>query len=156
MASAVRFHPDFAALGGLNNLARGGAPAIGQNTSALRHPGWEQAAAGKTVPGPVPPRSRAGAAVAETQVWCECKPRKEKFMEATKRVDTEPGDLRAKLEAATEKAKVLYQKLQDKTVAAAKATDETVREHPYQAIGIAFGLGVLIGVLAARSRRSGD
>ena len=73
-------------------------------------------------------------------------------MEATKRVDDEQGELRAKLEAATEKAKVLYQKLQDKTVAAAKATDEAVREHPYQAIGIAFGLGLLIGVLAMRRR----
>ncbi len=74
-------------------------------------------------------------------------------MEVTKRVDTEQGELRAKLEAATEKAKVLCQKLQEKTAAAAKATDDAVREHPYQAIGIAFGLGVLIGVLAARSRR---
>ncbi len=74
-------------------------------------------------------------------------------MEVTKRVDTEQGELRAKLEAATEKAKVLCQKLQEKTAAAAKAADDAVREHPYQAIGIAFGLGVLIGVLAARSRR---
>ncbi len=74
-------------------------------------------------------------------------------MEVTKRVDTEQGELRAKLEAATEKAKALCQKLQEKTAAAAKATDDAVREHPYQAIGIAFGLGVLIGVLAARSRR---
>ncbi len=77
-------------------------------------------------------------------------------MEATRRMDNEQGELRAKLEAATEKAKLLYQKLQDRTVAAAKATDDAVREHPYQAIGIAFGLGVLIGVLAVRSRRSGD
>ena len=30
------------------------------------------------------------------------------------------------------------------TVAAAKATDKAVREHPYQAIGIAFGVGLLI------------
>lgn len=77
-------------------------------------------------------------------------------MEATRRLDTEQGELRGKLEAATERAKVLCQKLQDRTAAAAKAADETVREHPYQAIGIAFGVGVLIGVLAARSRRAGD
>ncbi len=77
-------------------------------------------------------------------------------MEATRRANNEPGELRAKLDAATEKAKALYQALQDKTVAAAKATDEAVREHPYQAIGIAFGLGVLIGVLATRGRRGGD
>ena len=77
-------------------------------------------------------------------------------MEATRRLDTEQGELRGKLEAVTERAKVLCQKLQDRTAAAAKAADETVREHPYQAIGIAFGVGVLIGVLAARSRRAGD
>jgi ElaB/YqjD/DUF883 family membrane-anchored ribosome-binding protein len=61
--------------------------------------------------------------------------------------------LRAKLEAAVEKAKALYENLEKKTVAAAKAADQTVRDHPYQAIGIAFGVGLLIGVLAARSRR---
>jgi ElaB/YqjD/DUF883 family membrane-anchored ribosome-binding protein len=69
----------------------------------------------------------------------------------------EPGEkgraVRAKLEAAIEKAKELYENLEEKTVAAAKRADETVREHPYQAIGIAFGVGLLIGVLAARSRR---
>jgi ElaB/YqjD/DUF883 family membrane-anchored ribosome-binding protein len=61
--------------------------------------------------------------------------------------------LRAKLESAVEKAKAMYERLEDKTVAAAKVADQTVREHPYQAIGIAFGIGLLIGVLAARSRR---
>jgi ElaB/YqjD/DUF883 family membrane-anchored ribosome-binding protein len=61
--------------------------------------------------------------------------------------------LRAKLETAVEKAKALYERLEQKTVAAAKAADQTVREHPYQAIGIAFGVGLLIGVLATRGRR---
>jgi ElaB/YqjD/DUF883 family membrane-anchored ribosome-binding protein len=61
--------------------------------------------------------------------------------------------LRAKLEGAVDKAKVLYDRLQDKTVAAARAADQTVRDHPYQAVGIAFGIGLLIGVLAARTRR---
>jgi ElaB/YqjD/DUF883 family membrane-anchored ribosome-binding protein len=74
-------------------------------------------------------------------------------MEATERADNEKRDLRAKLETATEKAKEVCQRLQDETVAAAKATDKAVREHPYQAIGVAFGVGVLIGVLASRCRR---
>ena len=63
------------------------------------------------------------------------------------------GALRAKLDTAVEKAKVAYERLEDKTVAAAKVADKTVREYPYQTIGIAFGLGVLIGVLATQSRR---
>ena len=73
-------------------------------------------------------------------------------MEATQHGDSEQGKLRAKLEAATEKAKEVCQRLEAETVAAAKTTDRVVREHPYQAIGIAFGMGVLIGVLAARRR----
>ena len=75
-------------------------------------------------------------------------------MEATER--EEKGELRAKLDTAVEKAKAVCERLQAQTVAAAKASDKAVREHPYQAIGIAFGVGVLIGVLAARCRRGSD
>jgi ElaB/YqjD/DUF883 family membrane-anchored ribosome-binding protein len=32
----------------------------------------------------------------------------------------------------------------------AKATDQKIRENPYQTIGIAFGVGLLIGVLINR------
>jgi ElaB/YqjD/DUF883 family membrane-anchored ribosome-binding protein len=77
-------------------------------------------------------------------------------MEATARGDTEKSELRAKLEAAVEKAKAACDSLEEKTLAAAKATDKAVREHPYQAVGIALGVGILIGVLASRCQRSGD
>ncbi len=73
-------------------------------------------------------------------------------MEATDRVDSEKGEHRAKLEAAIEKAKAACERLEEKTVAAAKATDKAVRQHPYQAAGIAFGVGLFIGVLAMRCR----
>jgi ElaB/YqjD/DUF883 family membrane-anchored ribosome-binding protein len=73
-------------------------------------------------------------------------------MEVTERVDSEKGELRTKLEAAVEKAKAVCERLEQKTIEAAKVTDKTIREHPYQAIGIGFGLGLLIGVLAARCR----
>ena len=33
---------------------------------------------------------------------------------------------------------------------AAKATDQVIRGHPYESIGIALGVGLLIGVLAGR------
>jgi ElaB/YqjD/DUF883 family membrane-anchored ribosome-binding protein len=78
---------------------------------------------------------------------------KEKPMEATEHGDREKHELRAKLEAATEKAKEVCKRLQEETVAAAKATDKAVREHPYQAAGLAFGVGLLIGVLVTRCRR---
>ncbi len=77
-------------------------------------------------------------------------------MEATVRRDNEKSELQTKLEAAVERAKAVCQTLEEKTVAAAKATDEAVREHPYQALGVVFGVGVLVGVLAARCRRGGD
>ena len=57
---------------------------------------------------------------------------------------------RSRLAAAIESAKASYQRVQEKTVAAAKATDKTIRAHPYESIGIAFGLGLLVGVLVAR------
>ncbi|MCX6929845.1 MAG: hypothetical protein NT154_42520 [Verrucomicrobia bacterium] len=75
-------------------------------------------------------------------------------MEAIERGDNEKRALGAKLEAATEKAKEACQRLQEQTVAAAKATDKAVRENPYQALGIAFGVGLLIGVVARMRHRS--
>ncbi len=70
--------------------------------------------------------------------------------------DNEKGELRAKLVAAIEKAKDVCDRLQEQTVAAAKASDKAVREHPYQAVGVAFGIGLLVGLLIGRSRREED
>jgi ElaB/YqjD/DUF883 family membrane-anchored ribosome-binding protein len=40
--------------------------------------------------------------------------------------------------------------LQEKSAASARATDRTIRQHPYESLGVAFGLGLLIGVLINR------
>jgi ElaB/YqjD/DUF883 family membrane-anchored ribosome-binding protein len=74
-------------------------------------------------------------------------------MESANRVENEKGELRAKLENVVEKAQDVCQRLQEQTAAAAKATDKTIRENPYQAMGVAFGVGVLLGVLVMWSRR---
>ncbi len=58
----------------------------------------------------------------------------------------------ARLSAALEAAKETGLKLQERTIAGAKATDKAIRENPYQSIGIAFGIGLLIGILVKRSR----
>ena len=55
-----------------------------------------------------------------------------------------------RLATALESAKETCQRLEEKTVAAAKVTDQTIREHPYESIGVAFGLGLLVCVLVAR------
>lgn len=74
-------------------------------------------------------------------------------METAEHEENEKSNLRQKLDASVEKAKQVCERLQEQTAAAAKATDETIRAHPYQAMGVAFGVGVLIGVLVSRSRR---
>ena len=74
-------------------------------------------------------------------------------MNAIATEDNEKTKIRAKLENAIEKAKDTCERLEEKTVAAAKTADKAVRTHPYQAVGIAFGVGLLVGVLATRSRR---
>jgi ElaB/YqjD/DUF883 family membrane-anchored ribosome-binding protein len=63
-------------------------------------------------------------------------------------------EARARLAHALEAAKATCADLQAQMVVAAKGAaqqaDTAIRDNPYQSIGIAFGLGVLIGVLVAR------
>jgi ElaB/YqjD/DUF883 family membrane-anchored ribosome-binding protein len=46
--------------------------------------------------------------------------------------------------------KAIIQRAEEKAVERAKAADRVVRDHPYQTVGLAFGLGLLIGILARR------
>ena len=57
---------------------------------------------------------------------------------------------RERLLSAIETAKACCENLEAKAVAGAKATDKAVRGHPYQAIGVALGVGVLVGYLFNR------
>jgi ElaB/YqjD/DUF883 family membrane-anchored ribosome-binding protein len=59
-------------------------------------------------------------------------------------------DARKRLMAAIEKGKETWDNVQEKAVAGAKAADQVIRDHPYQAIGTALGIGVLIGFLLSR------
>lgn len=63
---------------------------------------------------------------------------------------------RDRLGAALERAKSTCQNVQDQTIAtaraAAKKADTVIRDHPYESMGVAFGVGLLIGVLVARNR----
>ncbi len=75
----------------------------------------------------------------------------EELMKATAgQAGEKVGEVRARLAAAMESAKATVHRLEDKTIAAAKATDRVVREHPYESLGVAFGVGLLVGVLVAR------
>lgn len=59
-------------------------------------------------------------------------------------------EARAKLGQVLDSAKATGLKLKEKAAERAKATDQVIREHPYQSIGLAFGVGLLIGVLVNR------
>ncbi len=75
----------------------------------------------------------------------------EELMKATAgQAGEKVSEVRSRLAAALESAKATCQRLEERTVAAAKATDQAIRAHPYESIGIAFGLGLLVGVLVAR------
>ena len=56
----------------------------------------------------------------------------------------------ATTERMVDELKSMIERAQDQAVERAKQADRVIRDHPYQTIGIAFGLGLLIGVLARR------
>ncbi len=90
---------------------------------------------------------------------------REKLVQDLKTVVRDADDLmRATAGEVSEKAKEARQRLtaalasarescghwEEKAVAGAKATDRVIREHPYESLGVAFGVGILLGVLIGR------
>jgi ElaB/YqjD/DUF883 family membrane-anchored ribosome-binding protein len=71
------------------------------------------------------------------------------------KVDVEQfiDDLKVVVRDGEELLKASIGGLKQKAIARAKIGDETVRSHPYQSLGVVFGLGVLAGVLAAGLRK---
>jgi len=67
----------------------------------------------------------------------------EKMADLRERVGERLRD--AKLRIADAEAALL-----DKTKAAARATDDYVNENPWQAVGIAAGVGLLLGIIIGR------
>jgi len=59
-------------------------------------------------------------------------------------------EARERLAEALDRRKATWVRVQDRAIESAKATDQTIRTHPYQAIGVAFGVGALLGLLLSR------
>ena len=57
---------------------------------------------------------------------------------------------RKRLAMALEKGKETWAHVQQRAVQGAKITDKAIHEHPYEAVGIAFGVGALLGFLLGR------
>jgi ElaB/YqjD/DUF883 family membrane-anchored ribosome-binding protein len=61
--------------------------------------------------------------------------------------------VRARFEAAQEGLSGLYSGTRKKVMAGAHYADDTIREKPYQALAIAIGIGLLVGVFAGRKSK---
>jgi ElaB/YqjD/DUF883 family membrane-anchored ribosome-binding protein len=73
------------------------------------------------------------------------------LLEATSELtDAKITEAREKLTEALEASKQSLGRLQEKAKAGAQAADKVIRDHPYQSIAIAFGVGALIGILVSR------
>jgi ElaB/YqjD/DUF883 family membrane-anchored ribosome-binding protein len=67
------------------------------------------------------------------------------------------SEARKRLSAALDSARDVAGRVRDRAVEGAKAADEAVHEHPYQAIAIGVGVGAIVGYLVARRcSRSND
>ena len=67
----------------------------------------------------------------------------EKMAELRERISEHLRDVKVRIADAEDV-------LVDKTKAAARATDDFVNENPWQAVGIAAGVGVLLGIIIGR------
>jgi ElaB/YqjD/DUF883 family membrane-anchored ribosome-binding protein len=66
------------------------------------------------------------------------------------KVDQLRSQAEASLASAKDKIEDLHEDLIDKGREAVKATDDYVQENPWKAVGIAAGIGLVIGLLVSR------
>ena len=60
------------------------------------------------------------------------------------------AETRERVMAALASAKDMSRQLQARVVNGARATDRVIRDYPYHSLGIAFGIGLLVGVMINR------
>ncbi len=59
-------------------------------------------------------------------------------------------EARARLAAALKKGKGFWRRARHTAVQSADEADQVIREHPYHSLGVAFGVGMVLGFLASR------
>ena len=75
----------------------------------------------------------------------------EELLKATaKDLNERAAAAREKLAAALEIAKDTRRRLEERATAGVEATREVIRDNPYRALGIAFGVGLFVGILINR------
>jgi ElaB/YqjD/DUF883 family membrane-anchored ribosome-binding protein len=69
-------------------------------------------------------------------------------------VSEKAKEARVRLISAVDKAKASYEEMQAQGLESAREAaikaDEAIRTHPYESLGLAFGIGVLFGALLRR------
>lgn len=70
---------------------------------------------------------------------------------AAEKIGDKVSDLQHRLRNAQERLGEIYSNARDKVVDGAKATDKTIRSHPYESLAVALGVGVLLGALLRRN-----
>jgi ElaB/YqjD/DUF883 family membrane-anchored ribosome-binding protein len=68
--------------------------------------------------------------------------------------DAKVAAVRNRLASALSSAKETYGAVQEKAIARAKVADKYVHAKPYRALGVAFGVGTLVGFLWSRRKSS--
>ena len=53
---------------------------------------------------------------------------------------------------AVELGKAACRRLQEKSKETARTADKAIRHHPYQSMGIAFGIGLVVGLVVTRKQ----
>jgi ElaB/YqjD/DUF883 family membrane-anchored ribosome-binding protein len=69
---------------------------------------------------------------------------------ATAQVDETVAELRERLQEKLDQLKSTYQETEERVVSTAAAADQAIRHKPYQSIGIAVGVGFVLGLLLRR------
>ena len=72
--------------------------------------------------------------------------------QAGEKVSAAREKIQLRLDAAKERLEDAEALMIEKTKAAAHATDEFVHDHPWRAVGIAAGVGLIVGMLISRGR----
>ena len=65
-------------------------------------------------------------------------------------VGNKTKEARLRLAETLRTAQAKCSELEAKAIEGAKAADRTIRTHPYQSIGVALGVGVVVGLLLKR------
>ena len=65
-------------------------------------------------------------------------------------------EARNRLKSALDATTNTCVRVKDRALATAKATDKAIRQKPYHAMGIAFGVGALLGFFWSRRNRDED